>query len=554
MSDISVTENSFDTNMTAAMRVLDCFPVFAGNTAVNNGRNGILLETSTIDGTGTLGADLPFVVENHDLRVGGTGWLNIEPGSTFKFGNGYGLTVDGGLAVSGASGNEAVFTSLSDDILNDTNNDGAATTPMAGEWPGININSMNMNQLTYCEVRYADFGVEVFMGNADISNSLFESCIVGAFYAESTGSVIDNSFGLNDNGLAMMMSDISVTGNSFDTNMTAAMRVWDCFPVFAGNTAVNNGCNGILLETSTIDDTGTLGADLPFVVESHDVTVGEAGWLNIEPGSTFKFGNGYGLTVNGGLTVSGASGNEVIFTSINDDVVNDTNNDGAASTPMAGEWPGININSMNMNQLTYCEVRYADFGVEVFMGNADISNSEFSYNWSGVSFQSGSTGIVTGNNFMYNDTGVHIDISSNPDLGDLNDADPSNDGNNSFVCNNLEHIYNGNPATVMAENNYIGNTPPNPAKISGAVDYEPYLDGPSVLLVSDAMNIKSGDSIVVSWSDGTPACGYSVYRGGAADRASMVNQTGVIYDAEWIDPGATTDGNDYYYDIRIEGD
>jgi len=88
-------------------------------------------------------------------------------------------------------------------------------------------------------------------------------------------------------------------------------------------------------------DTTWIAADSPYVV-SQDVTVEQGVTLTVEPAVVVKFGDCDSLYVKGDLVANGASGGQIVFTSLKDDSDgHDTNGDGNASTPAARDWGGL---------------------------------------------------------------------------------------------------------------------------------------------------------------------------------------------------------------------
>ena len=120
-----------------------------------------------------------------------------------------------------------------------------------------------------------------------------------------------------------------------------------------------------LLPSGTVEGDVTLGPIDPPVILEDTVTVASGATLTIEAGSTIKFPASAGLVVEGVLDVRGTPEAPVIFTSRRDDAAGgDTNGDGSASTPSAGDWLGVAFAEHAVGLMDNVDVRYAATAVD----------------------------------------------------------------------------------------------------------------------------------------------------------------------------------------------
>jgi len=475
----AVSSNIFTNNAEFPLsQINDCFPTYSGNTISGNYKQAIRVY-GTISITGTWpnvqNLGLPYHLEDGSLTISATGNLTINNGVVVKVEatGGYNI-VNRSIFIAGilnlpSTTPKVTFTSDRDDTVGgDSNGDGTATSPGAGNWGYLRYQAGG-NTLRNAVIRYGGIGnysqstpVNKYMVWIEgvttpirtcemtdayettvyyvavagatsapvIENNIINNCPYGISFYPSTAFVTSptisgnavsaSGHGIYVNGNTAARPACTITGNDVTSpagtgngmhliNLTNTSTVANntvdyalqgivfdncspavsnntlsenmefplsqlntSFPVYSGNIIADNEkqairVNGTIASNGTWVDVQNLG--LPYHIEDGSITINAGATLSIDPGVIVKVEatGGYNVVnrsihVDGILQSLGQAWNKVIFTSDRDDTVGgDSNGDGTATTPAAGNWGYIKFNNA-ANVPRNMLVRYGGIG------------------------------------------------------------------------------------------------------------------------------------------------------------------------------------------------
>jgi len=199
--------------------------------------------------------------------------------------------------------------------------------------------------------------------------------------------------------------------------------------------------NKVVTQVNGVLPSGTWTSGNVYIVTGNS-SIEATSPITIEGGAIVKFNPNVTLTVNGGLTLNGSAGNEVKFTSINDDdpeFGGDTNGNGGNTTPAPGDWGSI-IFPNDGSVMQYAIIRYSTNGIQIKnSGNSDISAQ------------------ITNNIFGNNTNGLYLDINSSADIN-------ATISHNSFTSNTYgvttyqEPSKTGTTFLNLSDNHFTANT------------------------------------------------------------------------------------------------
>jgi len=296
-----------------------------------------------------------YLIRAYDFYVQAT--LTIEPGTIVKFHPADGpymvLGSGGKILANGTTALPIIFTSYKDDAHGgDTNMDGSSMTPAAGDWMNIATNGEQGSEFSNCQFYYGVGGL--YLNTLQLYNS--RATVINCIFAHNRGGKSgDFYYGALDASEAL--AGTVIEGNRFYDNIQPLSVGWK-FSVDNSNSfqsedgTVKNTYNGIYYNSSD-NISGNLSwgeTEVAFVIDDNDLWVNSGFKLTLANNVVLKFTNGsYLLLDDGASALVNYNGAGVYFTSYKDDTKKgDTNGDGPATSPAAGDWGGIYDNSLSI--------------------------------------------------------------------------------------------------------------------------------------------------------------------------------------------------------------
>jgi hypothetical protein len=345
----------------------------------------------------------------------GARWT-IDPGIVLKMGRfsidpiGTTILIDGALVADGKPDSLIVFTSSADDAFGgDIRNDGALTTPAAGNWNYLQFNAISNDTATvidHCRFRYGGYSGQ------------------GSLRFISAGPVVTNSFVTLVNGPGVVI-DGNSTPRFTDVQIDSCTHVPVSMslvsePVFQNVQFLGNGYTalGVLTESIAQDLRWPVRAvsgraNMPWLLQGQ-LTIGLGATLTIQPGVIVKSTTGGSIVVQRAIQALGRSVEPeslIVFTSYRDDFYGgDTNMDGAATAPAASDWNHVTIEGTAIDpQVVFrnCVFRYGGSGgttgaLRAVSSSPSVDSCQFAYNTVGISVEGASNPVVHGSSLWGN--------------------------------------------------------------------------------------------------------------------------------------------------------
>jgi hypothetical protein len=269
--------------------------------------------------------------------------------------NNSGITIYSKITADATAANPIIFTSFKDDnYCGDSNGDGPASTPAKGDWGGITMRGdQHGSVFRYCQFLYGNNSVIYVDHDGSTNDFTFDHCTI----AHTAG---DNNYyhaafnGINTND----DPSVSVLTNNIFYDNSIPILVKSSYALDPSNSfhdpvhpTVGNKYQGVWVYGGDMKGLSVsyMITEVPYVINSGGgLYASGAGFLKIGPNVILKFFGGNGAVLGG--TIGNTNFSNVsfdptaVFTSFRDDAHGgDTNGDGNASSPAAGDWGGVGL-------------------------------------------------------------------------------------------------------------------------------------------------------------------------------------------------------------------
>ncbi|MBS1644114.1 MAG: hypothetical protein JST36_03680 [Bacteroidetes bacterium] len=290
-------------------------------------------------------------------------WVNvnsplvIQPGVIIKFVDANcGLSANAKITADASSTNPIIFTSYKDDnYCGDNNGDGAATTASKGDWGYVEMRGgQHGSVFRNCKFFYGGGNsggnvIVVNTGTGNIHDFTFDNCTFAHTFGNGTSNKAAFAGGDMHDPSVSVVTNCVFYDNAVPIYITSSYAL-DPSNIYhnPANPSETNKYNGIFcfsygLAGKTV---AYMEDEVPYVLSQGLYTGGSGQLFKVGPNVIIKIPAGSGYEINGGVS-NFSIDPTAIFTSDRDDAHGgDTNGDGNASTPGKGDWKGISVGSI----------------------------------------------------------------------------------------------------------------------------------------------------------------------------------------------------------------
>ena len=328
-------------------------PLVSNLTFTSNSLQGVQMFGGTLASSATWQVwayNAPYVL-TESVTVDAGVVLTIAPGAVIKNAN-RGVYVNGTLVADGTQAPILFTSSMDDSAGGDSNGDGTATVPRAGNWKGIYLSPDSGKSIfNNCSFLYAGDTLGFY-------NNDYRTCAVyinGCSPTILQSTVADSAV----HGIELWASAATVSGTAFK-NMGASgypivFDTLNCFPALSANTVSGNGNGGVRVPAGNVSESGAWtrpGNSFPYLFTG-DVSLGQDVSLRIDPGNEVGL-SAAGFYIGGKLTAVGTVDQPIRFTS-------------RRATKAPGDWKGIYFGPTGTNStFGFAEVSFGGSSLGFF--------------------------------------------------------------------------------------------------------------------------------------------------------------------------------------------